>query len=133
MKREIKFRGKGFLDNKWYYGFYQESDNSEYSFITGQDVAHVYSDTVGQFIGKEDCLGNEIYEGDVLKTCFHIDECECDSFVLVKWDDELCGFCVVEKGANIPGEIDFLDEYQVVGNIHDNPELEKMFEQGEQK
>lgn len=114
------------MDKRWYYGSLLESANG--TFIDGIDSFNfIDKETVGQFIGKEDFNGAEVYDGDVLKGCFELNGESTESFILVVWDDELCGFACREKGCTAPGEISYIEEYEVVGNIHDNPELAEMF------
>ena len=63
--REIKCRGKR-ADGKWVYG-YLVKDDCEY--LIGADVDSMFDvvpETVGQFTGKFDCDGFEIYEGDIV-------------------------------------------------------------------
>ena len=122
--REIKFRGKGKTDGKWYFGNLYDIDTygrTHICTINGGclDIDH---ETVGQFTGLYDCDGKEIYEGDILR--FGNSKCGvCE----VKWDESIAAFCICfyfkdEIGSRpLGGGV----EFAIIGNIHDNPELLK--------
>lgn len=82
--------------------------------------------TVGQFTGLTDKNGKRIFEGDIL-----IDN--PDNMILTKyemaWIDNLTGF-LLDDGLTVFNTIDYLENFnsdklllEVIGNIHDNPEL----------
>ena len=150
MERIIKFRGKltgkalplGLNKGDWWTGFYYEDLHcGEWkSFIKcGELDLEVDKDTVGQFTGLLDKNGKEIYEGDILRgdeypyNCDGID----NYFVEIVWADNVCGFYrITHKKPNSTvsgishGNWSELDEediksFEVIGNIHDNPELLK--------
>lgn len=78
-------------------------------------------ETLGQFTGLFDHYGKEIYEGDILK--FYSDE---EGFIEVRFVRGV--FAFLWKG-NLDDELPInapTQEWaQVIGNIHDNPELLK--------
>lgn len=135
--REILFRGKAF-DNGWVEGLLVWVDhNDETALIRtiGKDGVGYFDflvdfETVGQYTGLTDKNGRKIFEGDILKIVhkyqspFDDDTKEYTDITtdVVFFDDE--GLCFSY------GESPFLcvadnvtAEYEVVGNIQDNPEL----------
>jgi uncharacterized phage protein (TIGR01671 family) len=138
MNRDIKFRGKRVNTGEWVYGdLIHERYGTCIQFIItvnprGEGAperkptierhkATIDPATVGQYTGLKDKNGVEIYEGDILK----IKE--------IQFDVALMGRC---KVVNIAVEIEDslvcfalnqgiynLDTAEVIGNIHENPDL----------
>lgn len=126
--RTIKFRGKDKDTGEWLYGgllqcgdecyiivnehISQGEWGSAYDEIAGTEVD---PETVGQFTGILDKNGNEIYEGDTVRIWEQQE-------AVVRWDNKTISF-VYEF--NDDEDNMFLDcaVCEVVGNIHDNPEL----------
>ncbi len=131
------FRGKR-LDNngEWVYGFYVKKIDPlmgiERSFILVQETEHgIYNSlmswyevdpaTVGQYTGLTDRNDTKIFKGDIVKTIryekyinFWVVGFNCGAF-------ELCdGESRIDSGTF---DYDYVDFSDVVGNIHDNPEL----------
>jgi uncharacterized phage protein (TIGR01671 family) len=130
--REIKFRGKRIDNGEWVYGAFVPDALEQthgkmvtWGFIRryqpNRTVEKVYRDTIGQYTGLKDKNGRKIYEGDI---CY-CREYEC--FGKVKWNEDEAGFffCVAYEGGGFEEErlYEYVDELEVIGNIHDNPEL----------
>lgn len=132
MKREILFRGKSHDGKKWQHGDLVHDGEDCYIFPDGAansfDGYQVDPLTVGQFTGLVDKNGERIFEGDVLKvgtSLKYVVSFEIGCFILrhtklKEFDGSMLRWGTLERMTEIP---DF--PFEVVGNIHDNPELLK--------
>ena len=143
--REILFRGKR-SDGKWVFGSLLKVtfDGTTYNLIfadnflfvfgqaTAMEHAAVITETVGQFTGLTDKNGKKIFEGDILKNTFFTNPSigvvkfgghnpngmDCADYSIgffVDWNDDFLRndlLSWIEKATA-----------EVIGNIHDNPEL----------
>lgn len=132
--REIKFRGKT-ENGEWVYGYVDATAYKDLVVI--HSVATTYKvlpETVGQCTGLEDANGNDIYEGDIMKSAF-----SKRAFGVVVWRQQ--GYFCIIPIERLNDKYDDYNEYstlghmleakvegtpcnfEVIGNIHDNPEL----------
>ncbi len=125
--REILFRGKRKDNGEWVEGFYVFDEcaliveNLSYSLIDNQKcqlvgVYPIIPETVGQYTGLCDKNGKKIFEGDVVRdktnrVVYEIFYCN-DSAMFIKES-------VLRSSLGNPLHL------EVIGNIHDNPELLK--------
>lgn len=128
--RTIKFRGKRLDNSEWVYGDLLRMHGVPYIYPDpapdGWNDYEVIPDTVGQFTGQFDDSGKEIYEGDIVANDF-------GNAYIVNMAVEWCtdGYWALHE---IYGDdtmhfvADYLKEIEVIGNIHDNPELMKQNE-----
>ncbi|MBE7114269.1 hypothetical protein FT641_19395 [Bacillus paranthracis] len=127
MVREIKFRGKpiGDLgDRKWVYGsaILNYEDGLAYIEAPGLGTIPVQWGTVGQFTGlKSKKNGKEIYENDLVEGINYGFNNPKKYIGVVEYN--YAGYTVkeVSKRGGVRDELNVT--YDVVGNIHDNPEL----------
>ncbi len=115
MKREIKFRGKRLNNGDWVCGDLHLNTLYPHIHFGFDDRAKIDTNTIGQFTGLLDKNGKEIYEGDIVS--FTADK-ESKNWVRpIKWLG--AGFTFGDIfPLNYPSGC-----YEIVGNIHDNPEL----------
>lgn len=141
--REILFRaktepcskdaisGKIELKPKWVYGYidlgYMQDEKGA---IISDEKAHSayrcqYS-TIGQYTGLKDRFSRRIFEGDIVRlySTYH-EELTGDNCV-VEYGVFNCSCCDGVYGWEFKdGDIRDFDSYEIIGNIHDNPELLK--------
>lgn len=119
--REILYRGKRLDNGEWVYGYYS-CDSGKYHFIKSVDDYCDYRvdpDTVGEYSGAIDKNGKKIFEGDIL---YPISKRP----YLVFWDEENVKFAFKNsRDFCLNFYQNIADEYIVIGNIHNNPELLK--------
>lgn len=124
--REILFRGKRKDNGEFVYGnlFIPDKPDTPTQICIGTNVVRITYDvvpeTVGQYTGLTDKNGKKIFEGDILK--FIDSDCE-GIYLKVVFKD--CAFLLDDNGI-IPENL--LPSYswlglEVIGNIHDNPDL----------
>ena len=146
--RDIKFRAKGLIDNQWHYGSYvYTNDDRNNPFASGPvkenhhiiqyfpgdwnlggwEAIEIDPNTLGQFTSLKDKNGKEIYEGDIIafnwKNCDEVDITDLLEVRFVRgvfaflWDGDL------DHEANVVSPTH--EWADVIGNIHDNPDLIK--------
>lgn len=145
--REILFRGKGLNTGKWIEGFYVYHINrtpspigdelrlddeehlivkdafSDWNMPRGIDCYHVDPKTVGQYTGLKDRNGKGIFDGDIVecwgegvKAQGAVQQRQDGLWIIYPaWQKSIMwGLCPNEYGHT---------SVEVIGNIHDNPEL----------
>ena len=136
--REILFRGKAinrdkgshrsnYKNGSWVYGLLTRKYNEDFKFpaemsdgcVSGIEIDYV---TIGQYTGKKDKNGNKIFEGDILK----FDRLGYNTVGVViygeddaEFDVDIIGYAIDQVAYHQSHEI------EIVGNIHDNPEMVK--------
>ena len=133
--REILFRGQRCDNGEWVEGNYGEYYNGEKKVscisipsketISGSLCYDVIPETVGQYTGLTDKNGTKIFEGDIVG---HIQEYEIsdkvESIAVIKWNEAYTCWSIEYTNGRITAFLGM--EYhriEVIGNIHDNPEL----------
>jgi len=128
--REIKFRAWDNQKNRWY-SEWENPNRSEWTPDDGhRELSITSSDgaiTIEQFTGLRDKNGKEIYEGDIVNKQYHNLEChngigvvsmgtgnDSDGYQHGSWYGWMAGNSSL---------LDLVEECEVIGNIHENPEL----------
>lgn len=153
MQREIKFRGKRVDNLEWVYGNLTDNllgeplieyrvDHRGILKIRGQEREKVIPESIGQYTGQK-CGDMEWYEGDIIR--INENDPEDVGIYVCTWIQEWCMFALLnvemgEYAKYLTEGADSLDtalywtypidtdktedgKYEVIGNIHDNPEL----------
>ena len=130
--REIKFRGKRVDNGEWIYGFYWHNTNTETSRITILTESSLYIDievipeTFGQFTGLTGKNGKEIYEGDICEVLYSSIGFQVEVKGVVYWGDWAMSYRIYLLPHHDDYKLsDYKSDIEVIGNIHDNPELLK--------
>ena len=132
--REILFRGKcvdAYAAGEWAYGFYTNEEYNEVyetpcsevkdHYIENQDdTIRVAPETIGQYTGLKDKNGKRIFEGDIVT----IPDTKKQGLPAVVWyDKRMAQFTVRRIGYQPLTLWEAYEIYEVIGNVHDNPEL----------
>lgn len=142
MAREILFRGKRIDNGEWVEGDYNSCVNviEDTIFWINDDLntsfAYVEPITVGQYTGLDDCNGNQIFEGDIVKLSDKNCSTHWEAVVVFgnPYGKHTWGWEFLYIGEKPDVNTDILlwaeiDEggisCEVIGNIYGNPELLK--------
>lgn len=117
--RSILFKAKKLSDGKWVKGSLVKTPFGTFIEWYEDSICNkreVDTDTVCQFTGLKDCEGNEIWEGDIIKSPY------LGNVAIVEWDDSLCGFKCVDDRRRINYSLKALVEssmWSLIGNKFD--------------
>ena len=137
--REILFRGKLKSNGEWAFGNLNVSLRGTV-IITPDETpvgkyGQVIPETVGQYTGLNDSKGNKIFEGDIVKYK-NTDGIKVNGVALtiigkVNYNEKNASFAIDGTDKIGAKHYDYfpIKNIEVIGNIHDNPELLKEAEQ----
>ena len=125
--REILFRGKYAPSGMWIIGDLRQYPSGAKA-IKANDMMHIIEvvpDTVGQFTGLTDKNGKKIFEGDVIQAVLPATR------VLSEYSWPLQVVTFIDGAFGLYHNKNFLPlksfapsvTFEIIGNIHDNPEL----------
>ena len=134
--RELLFRGKRIDDGEWTYGYlfvlgkgteFEETyilgdlDHRESVYDIWKCAERVDPETIGQWTGWTAAMNDQkIFEGDIVVVYDSETGSDYDDPGVVKYHINSCGY--IEQHKNWIGCLETVP-YEVIGNIHDNPEL----------
>ena len=147
----IKFKAKCLDNQEWICGFFYKENGNTYiiedrqkeSMLNRNIPYKVAPATVCQFTGFLDKNGKDIYEGDILRSDEYPFSCmeagaHDNYFGIIEWSDEEAMFlltCVKNPKSAVRGISDGisdeitqqkLEDYEIVGDIHDPEWQEKL-------
>ena len=153
--RENLYRAKQTPDSDWVegsliignnYNFiitdedYQDVVASQSTLVCESHPIEKDNKTLGQYIWRKDKNGKKIFEGDILKSLlypFQNDKGEVNYYAEIVWLEDECSFgFIIHKNPKSSvigiseGDIERIayfesENWEVIGNIYDNPELIK--------
>lgn len=120
--REMLFRGEGdkkYNDGMWYFGVPIRCYDGDWQICTNNSKRTVIPETIGQYTGLADKNGTKIFEGDIVKRFWFGKMC----IYQIDYDNGLARF-IGRAGMIFKASFYYdSEEFEVVGNIYDNPEL----------
>lgn len=132
--REILFRGKRIDNGEWVEGNLFVPDKVDFrkpptEILMGTNIVRISyevdSETVGQYTGLKDKNGKRIFEGDIIGTRYDSLYPDHVTVEVVKW---FRNGWAIQEGDYMPDSLTedgILPYSEIIGNIHDNPELLK--------
>lgn len=129
----IIHRGQRVDSNLWVYGNYVPVNGSKPLIVTDvcledngtvtfDDYYHVEPETVGAFTGMKDKFNNDIYEGDIVSFKRNALGWVTERVGDVRYYDKLPIFYIMATTGDAWDWVECYD-IEVIGNVHDNPEL----------
>lgn len=123
--REIEFRGKSKNSGRWVYGdlitqrynsrqgihIYEKNDKLQ----SGYQFVRVDKKTIGQYTGRKDKNGKEIYEEDIVLV-------SNQAKAIIMYDDKRAAFVLNYGQDEVPIHSEIYSDLEVIGNVFDNPE-----------
>ena len=126
--REILFRGKRTYNGDWVegclykniYGDYLIREHKVYDDDVYIDDYNIIPESISEFTGLTDKNGKKIFEGDIIRNEYRYGQYQCFKVIY----NERTYRWKVENKYGMLGELcNVIGNIEVIGNIHDKPEL----------
>ena len=139
MNREIKFRAWSKKNNGWVYVFCVNADDTV-SFMNADALWETDDNKdliIEQYTGLKDKNGKEIYEGDIVNCHYfyeslgeHLGVCESEKVITGEIAMQELGLWIETNTEEDSGYLVWFnglheESFEIIGNIHENPELLK--------
>ncbi len=111
------WRGRCVVNGEWVIGDLVRSITRSSCFVGRYTVVQ---STLGECTGLTDKNGKLIFEGDIVKVGNYTGNLKIE-YGVVRYDNKSAVFFV--KYSNMENYLDEEDEMEIIGNIHDNPEI----------
>ena len=133
--REILFRGRLKAENgelkkgDWVYGDLVTLIDGKEKHLHIYGKGEVKAETIGQYTGLTDKNGKKIFEGDIIRI---IERGETvDGGIVVFENGYPGGWLIKDKTYSSKCSLAMRNDVEIIGNIHDNPEILESEVQGE--
>ena len=121
--REILFKAKHIMFDKWYEGYYVKMERLHYicvldeGFENGYRLVEINQETLCQYTGLTDKNGDKIWENDIVEIPRE------DDYFRIEWQDDTASFVMNNDSFTVTFDNYWSYETEVIGNVFDSTEF----------